>query len=45
MKIIDKILYLGVGWRQDNGNRSNQEAKFDFLATCQCVVKIDSLSN
>jgi len=22
-----------VGWRQDNGNRSNQESKFDFLAT------------
>jgi len=24
-----------VGWRQDNGNRSNQESKFDFLATRQ----------
>jgi len=22
-----------VGWRQDNGNGSNQESKFDFLAT------------
>jgi len=24
-----------VGWRQDNRNRSNQESKFDFLATRQ----------
>jgi len=23
----------------DNGNRSNQESKFDFLATCKCLVK------
>jgi len=30
-----------VGWRQDNRNRSNQESKFDFLATRQCLVKID----
>jgi len=31
-----------LGWRQNNGNRSNQESKFDFLlATCQCLVKID----
>jgi len=30
-----------VGWRQDNGNRSNQESKFDFLATHQCLAKID----
>jgi len=30
-----------LGWRQDNGNRSNQESKFDFLATRQCLVKID----
>jgi len=30
-----------VGWRQDNGNRSNQESKFDFLATRQRLVKID----
>jgi len=30
-----------IGWRQDNGNRSNQESKFDFLATWQCLVKID----
>jgi len=30
-----------VGWRQDNGNRSNQESKFDFLATRQHPVKID----
>jgi len=27
--------------RQDNGNRSNQESKFDFLATRQQLVKID----
>jgi len=25
----------------DNRNRSNQESKFDFLATRQCLVKID----
>jgi len=30
-----------VEWRQDNGNGSNQESKFDFLATRQCLVKID----
>jgi len=24
----------GAGWRQDNENRSNQESKFGFLATC-----------
>jgi len=30
-----------VGWRQDNGNRSNQESKFDFLATHHCLVKIE----
>jgi len=30
-----------VGWRQDNGNRSNQESKIDFLATRQRQVKID----
>jgi len=30
-----------VRWRQDNGNRSNQESKFDFLATHQRLVKID----
>jgi len=30
-----------VGWRQDNGNRSNQESKFDFLTTRQFLVKID----
>jgi len=29
-----------VGWRQDNRNRSNQESKFDFLATRQRLVKI-----
>jgi len=30
----------GRGWRQDNGNRSNQESNFDFLATHNCHVKI-----
>jgi len=30
-----------VGWCQDNGNMPNQESKFDFLATCRCLVKID----
>jgi len=30
-----------LGWRQDNGNRSNQESKFDFLATRQQLGKID----
>jgi len=30
-----------LGWHQDNGNRSNQESKFDFPATCECLVKID----
>jgi len=30
-----------LGRRQDNGNMSNQESKFDFLATPQCLVKID----
>jgi len=30
-----------LGWRQDNGNRSNQESKFDFVATRQCLGKID----
>jgi len=30
-----------VGWCQDNGNRSNQESKFDFLATRQRLMKID----
>jgi len=28
-----------LGWCQDNGNGSNQESKFDFLATHQCLVK------
>jgi len=31
----------GLGWRQDNGNRSNQESKFDFLATRQQLGKMD----
>jgi len=34
--------HQGLGWRQDNRNRSNQESKFDFLATHQCLVKIDA---
>jgi len=29
-----------LGWRQDNGPRSNQESKFDFLA----LVEIDKKS-
>jgi len=29
------------GWRQDNGNRSNQESKFDFLTTRHLLWKID----
>jgi len=28
-------------WCQDNRNRSNQESKFDFLATRECLVRID----
>jgi len=36
VKIIDEVL----GWCQDNGNMSNQESKFDFLATHQRLVKI-----
>jgi len=32
---------LLLGWRQDNENRSNQESKFDFLATRKCLVKND----
>jgi len=31
---------LLLGRRQDNRNRPNQESKFDFLATHQCLVKI-----
>jgi len=30
-----------LGWCQDNGNRSNQESKFDFLATHQRQLKIE----
>jgi len=30
-----------VGWRQGNGNRTNQKSKFDFLATHRSLVKID----
>jgi len=30
-----------LAWCQDNGNRANQESKFDFVATRQCLVKID----
>jgi len=32
---------VGVRWCQDNRNRSNQESKFDFLATRQQLGKID----
>jgi len=35
------VFFPFQGWRQDNGNRSNQESKFDFLATLQRLVKID----
>jgi len=38
---FDSWLDHCLGWRQDNGNKSNQESKVDFLATCQCLVKID----
>jgi len=37
---LSNTFALGVGWCQDNGNRSNQESKFDFLATHQRLVKI-----
>jgi len=37
-KEVHKSIILG--WCQDNGNRSNQESKFDFLATRQRLVKI-----
>jgi len=30
---LTKLPPKRIGWRQDNGNRSNQESKFDFLAT------------
>jgi len=30
-----------IGWCQDNGNRANQESKFDFVATRQCLMKIE----
>jgi len=30
-----------IGGRQDIGNRSNQESKFDFLSTRQGLVKMD----
>jgi len=26
--------------KDESGNRSNQKSKFDFVATCQCLVKI-----
>jgi len=35
------VLPQYLGWRQDNGNRTNQESKFDFLATRQQLVKIE----
>jgi len=41
MKIVWHHPSPTLGWRQDNGNRSNQDSKFDFLATRQCLVKID----
>jgi len=30
-----------IGLCQENGNWSNQESKFDFVSTCQRLVKID----
>jgi len=33
-------LCCGLGWCQDNGNWSNSESKFDFLATRQQLVEI-----
>jgi len=38
---VEDLILIGLGWRQDNGNRSNEESKFDFLATRQCPLKID----
>jgi len=35
------LFWFELGWRQDNGNRSNQKSKFDFLATRQGLGKID----
>jgi len=35
------LAQLELGWCQDNRNRSNQESKFDFLATRQQLEKID----
>jgi len=34
-RVIIREHNIGLGWRQDNGNRSNQESKSDFLATRQ----------
>jgi len=38
---FDFLATRQLGWRQDNGNKSNQESKFDFLATGNGLVKID----
>jgi len=38
---VSDLSSSSVGWCQDNGNRSNQESKLDFLATRECLVKID----
>jgi len=40
-KAGDLRLRLRLRWCQDNRNRSNQESKFDFLATRQQLEKID----
>jgi len=34
-----------VGWPQDNGNGSNQKSKFDFLSTCQQLVRDNKKKN
>jgi len=41
LSVPQKKFGLTLGWCQDNGNRSNQESKFDFLATRQRLGKID----
>jgi len=38
---LDLFISVYLGWCQDNRNRSNQESKFDFLATRQQLGKID----
>jgi len=35
LALLHLFLPEPLEWCQDNGNRSNQESKFDFLATCE----------